>query len=364
MERVECVIAGAGVIGLALARQLATAGHEVVVLEREDRFGTGISSRNSEVVHAGIYYPNGSFKARLCVAGNRSLYRYCEARGVAHRRCGKLVVATDAEQAGTLRSVQRRAADSGVPLAWLEAPAARELEPDLQCHAALHSPSTGIVDSHGLMQALLRDAEDRGAVLVLRCPVVGGRVGPQGIDLQTGGADPTWIRSRRFFNCAGLGAQGIARGLEGFPSAAVPPLFLSKGSYFALAGRSPFSRLVYPVPVSDWLGVHLTLDLAGQARFGPDQEWVAAEHYDVDPRRADGFYAAIRRYWPGLPEGALIPAYSGIRPKVRGPGEPAEDFLIQGPDQHGIPGLVNLFGIESPGLTASLALAEALAGAG
>ncbi len=363
MDQIECVIAGAGVVGLALARRLAMAGREVVLLEREDRFGTGISSRNSEVVHAGIYYPAGSLRAKLCVTGNRELYAYCGEHGVAHQRCGKLIVATAGDQLEALRAVQGRAAVNGVPLDWLEPAAARDLEPDLQCRAALRSPTTGIVDSHGLMKALLKDAEDHGALLVLRCPVEGGRVGG-GIELRTGGAEPTRIRARRFFNCAGLGAQAIARALEGFPAAAVPPLHLSKGSYFALAGASPFRRLVYPVPVSDWLGVHLTLDLAGQARFGPDQEWVAAEDYDVDPRRAEGFYAAIRRYWPGLPDGALIPAYAGIRPKVRGPGEPAEDFLVQGPDTHGIPGLVNLFGIESPGLTACLALAEHVAGIG
>ena len=361
MEQVECVVAGAGVVGLALARQLAMEGHEVLILEREDRFGTGISSRNSEVVHAGIYYEAGSLKAKLCVAGNRALYDFCASRHVDHRRCGKLIVATDADQLEALRAVQGRARANGVELQWLDQAAALELEPELRCSAALHSPSTGIVDSHGLMKALLKDAEDHGALLVLRCPINGGRITATGIELEVGGEEPTRIKASRFLNCAGLGAQALARSLEGFPTAAIPPLHLSKGSYFGLSGRSPFKRLVYPVPVSDWLGVHLTLDLAGQARFGPDQEWVEQEDYDVDPRRADGFYAAIRRYWPCLAEGALAPAYAGIRPKVRGPGEPAADFLIQGPEAHGIRGLVNLFGIESPGLTASLALADRVA---
>ena len=361
MEHLENVIAGAGVVGLALARRLAMAGRAVLVLESEDRFGTGVSSRNSEVVHAGIYYEAGSLKAGLCVAGNRALYGYCAARGVGHRRCGKLIVASEDEQLGALRSVQARAAANRVQLQWLDGPAARELEPELRCRAALLSPSTGIVDSHGLMRALLKDAEDHGALLVLRSPVTGGRITAAGIELEVGGAEPSRIRAGRFYNCAGLGAQAVARAIQGLPAAAVPPLHLSKGSYFALAGASPFSRLIYPVPVSDWLGVHLTLDLAGQARFGPDQEWVDREDYDVDARRADGFYGSVRRYWPGLADGALVPAYAGIRPKVRGPGEPAADFLVQGPRQHGVPGLVNLFGIESPGLTACLALADSLA---
>ena len=362
MEQVECVVAGAGVVGLALARRLAEEGREVVILEKEDRFGTGVSSRNSEVIHAGIYYEPGSLKAWMCTQGNRALYAYCADRGVDHQRCGKLIVATDDDQLEALRGMQGRAAANGVLLDWLDGPAARAVEPELRCVAALYSQSTGIVDSHGLMKALLRDAEAHGAVLVLRSPVLGGRVTGAGIELEVGGPEPTHIRAGRFYNCASLGAQGIARGLEGFPSSAVLPLHLSKGSYFALAGQSPFSCLVYPVPVSDWLGVHLTLDLAGQARFGPDHEWVDREDYDVDSKRADSFYAAIRRYWPGLPGGALVPAYSGIRPKLRGAGEPAADFLVQGPADHGVPGLVNLFGIESPGLTSCLALADLAAG--
>lgn len=358
MEQVECVVAGAGVVGLALARRLAMDGREVVILEKEDRFGTGVSSRNSEVVHAGIYYDPGSLKARLCVEGNRALYAYCGERGVDHRRSGKLIVATDEGQREALRGIQGRATANGVPLEWLDGPAARTLEPELSCIAALHSPSTGIVDSHGLMKALLKDAEGHGAALVLRSPILGGRVTGEGIELAVGGSEPSRILAGHFFNCAGLGAQALAGGIAGFPPAAVPPLHLSKGSYFAVAGRTPFSRLVYPVPVSDWLGVHFTLDLAGQGRFGPDQEWVDHEDYDVDPQRAGSFYVAIRRYWPGLSDGALMPAYSGIRPKLRGAGDSAADFHVQGPEAHGVPGLVNLFGIESPGLTACLALAD------
>ena len=357
MERVGCVVIGAGVVGLALARALACAGEEVVLLEAEDRIGTGISSRNSEVVHAGIYYPAGSLKARTCVAGNRLLYAFCEAHGVAHRRLGKLIVA-QADQLDALRDLQARAAANGVSLAWLEAEEVARLEPDLRCAAALHSPTTGIVDSHGLMRALQMDAEAHGATVVLRSPVVGGRVTAAGLELQVGGTEPMALLASRVFNAAGLGAQDVARALAGVPPESIPPRFLSKGNYYSLSGAAPFSRLVYPIPSQGALGVHLTLDLGGQARFGPDVEWIDRETYDVDPRRADGFYAEVRRYWPGLPEGSLQPAYAGIRPKLHGPGQPAPDFLVQTEAQHGVPGLVNLYGIESPGLTAALALAE------
>ncbi len=360
MERVQCVVIGAGVVGLALARTLARAGQEVLVLEAEDRIGTGISSRNSEVVHAGIYYPAGSLKARTCVAGNRLLYAFCEAHGVACRRLGKLIVA-QADQRDALRGIQAKAAANGVALDWLEAEAVGELEPDLRCAAALHSPTTGIVDSHGLMRALALDAEAHGATVALRSPVVGGQVGRDGIELRIGGEDPVSLRAERVFNAAGLGAQAVARRLEGLAPETVPPQFLSKGNYYGLSGKAPFARLVYPIPSQGALGVHLTLDLAGQARFGPDVEWIERETYDVDPRRADSFYAEVRTYWPGLPDGALQPAYAGIRPKIHGPGEPQPDFLIQTEAVHGVPGLVNLYGIESPGLTASLALAEEVA---
>ncbi|WP_257305279.1 NAD(P)/FAD-dependent oxidoreductase [Geothrix campi] len=361
MERVDCIVIGAGVVGLALARHLALAGREVVVLEAEDRIGTGISSRNSEVIHAGLYYPAGSLKARLCVAGNRALYSFCKARRVDHRRCGKLIVATDASQVDDLRKLRARAERNGVlDLQWLEGEDARLLEPQLHCAAALLSPSTGIVDSHGLMRALCLDAEAAGATVVLKSPVTGGLDTAEGLKVEVGGAEPMSLLAERVFNCAGLGALALARTFVGIRLQALPPLprQFAKGNYFSLAGAAPFSRLVYPLPDQNHLGVHLTLDLAGQARFGPDVEWIDHEDYDVDPRRAEGFYAEVRKYWPGLPAGSLQPAYAGIRPKLHGPGEFAPDFLIQREDAHGVPGLVNLFGIESPGLTACLALAE------
>ena len=362
MERVDCVVIGAGVVGLALARHLALQGREVVVLEAEDRIGTGISSRNSEVIHAGIYYPAGSLKARLCVAGNRALYAYCAARQVDHRRCGKLIVATDAEQVAALRELQAKAAANGVgDLEWLSAAEALDLEPRLRCTAALLSPSTGIVDSHGLMRALRMDAEGAGAAVVLKSPVLGGRSTPAGLEVAVGGGEPMALLAERVYNSAGLGAQAVAAAFEGIRPGSVPPRHLSKGNYYSLSGHAPFSRLVYPIPAQGALGVHLTLDLGGQARFGPDVEWIDQESYDVDLRRADSFYAEVRKYWPGLPDGALQPAYAGIRPKLHGPGETAPDFLIQREADHGLPGLVNLFGIESPGLTACLALAEATA---
>jgi L-2-hydroxyglutarate oxidase LhgO len=365
MERVDCIVIGAGVVGLALARKLALQGREVVVLESEGHIGTGISSRNSEVIHAGIYYPAGSRKARLCVAGNRALYAYCAARGVNHRRCGKLIVATDDSQVEALRQLRGRAEANGVTdLQWLSATEALALEPRLHCTAALLSPSTGIVDSHGLMRALAMDAEAAGASIVLKSPVLGGRPVSAGFDVAVGGSDPMALQARQVFNCAGLGALPLAWAFEGLRRESLPPQprQLSKGNYYGLSGAAPFSRLVYPVPSHGGLGVHLTLDLGGQARFGPDMEWVDREDYDVDPRRADSFYAEVRNYWPELPDGALQPAYAGFRPKLHGPGEPQPDFLIQREDSHGVPGLVNLLGIESPGLTASLALADEAAG--
>jgi L-2-hydroxyglutarate oxidase LhgO len=365
MDSVECVVIGAGVVGLALTRALARRGREVILLESQERIGTGISSRNSEVIHAGIYYPAGSLKARLCVAGNRALYTYCADHHVAHRRCGKLIVATDASQVETLRQLQARAKANGVSdLQWLEAEEARRLEPRIHCHAALLSPSTGIVDSHGLMRALCMDAEGAGATLVLKSPVLGGRRTSQGLELEVGGEAPMTLQAGQVFNCAGLGALALAWALEGARREVLPPLprQYSKGNYYGLSGAAPFSRLVYPVPSHGALGVHLTLDLAGQARFGPDVEWVDRENYDVDPRRADSFYSEVRKYWPELPEGALQPAYAGIRPKLHGPDEPVPDFLIQREDAHGVPGWVNLLGIESPGLTSALALAEEVAG--
>jgi L-2-hydroxyglutarate oxidase LhgO len=362
MDRVECVVIGAGVVGLALARQLAIQGREVVVLEAEDRIGTGISSRNSEVIHAGIYYPKGSLKARCCVAGKGALYAFCEAHGVAYRRCGKVIVATDGSQVEALRQLRTRAEANGVTdLQWLDASEARRLEPQLHCESALLSPSTGIVDSHGLMRALEIEAVAHGAAVVLKSPVLGGRSGAECLEVEVGGDGPMTLSAQRVFNCAGLSAQAVARNFQGIRREAIPPLRLAKGSYFGLAGPAPFSRLVYPVPVEGGLGVHLTLDLGGQARFGPDVEWVDREAYDVDPRRAASFYAEVRKYWPGLPDDALQPAYAGIRPRLSGTGEAAPDFLIQRENAHGVPGLVNCFGIESPGLTACLALAERVA---
>ncbi|MGP1678245.1 MAG: NAD(P)/FAD-dependent oxidoreductase [Burkholderiales bacterium] len=362
MERVDCVVIGAGVVGLACARALALAGREVVILETAGAIGTETSSRNSEVIHAGIYYAPGSVKAALCLEGKALLYRYCEERGVAHRRCGKLIVATAAEQIATLHKIQAQATANGVhDLRLLTADEAKAMEPALHCVAALHSPSTGIIDSHGLMLAYQGEAEDHGAMHALQSPVTGGEIETNGIVLDVGGTEPMRIFARTVVNSAGLMAQQIAAALRGFPPHKVPPCYYAKGNYYSLAARSPFTHLIYPVPESAGLGVHLTLDLAGQARFGPDVEWIAEIDYDVDVRRADGFYRAIRDYWPGLKDGQLAPAYAGVRPKLGGPDQPASDFLIQGPDEHGVAGLINLFGIESPGLTASLALAEHVA---
>ena len=359
MERVDCIVIGAGVVGLAIARRLALEGREVVVLEAEGAIGTHTSSRNSEVIHAGIYYTPGSLKARLCVPGKQALYRYCEKHGVAHRRCGKLIVATGDSQLQSLHALHAQALANGVDdLRWLAKEQARALEPELACVAALCSPSTGIVDSHGLMLAYRGEAEARGAAIALRSPVQCGRVGGDGIELDVGGAQPTRIQARVVVNSAGLHAQEVAAALQQFPVGRVPPSHYCKGNYFSLSGRSPFSRLIYPIPELAGHGGHSSLDLGGQARFGPDVEWVEAIDYGVDPRRADAFYREIRRYWPKLAEGALSPGYAGIRPKIQAPGEPARDFLIEGPRDHGVAGLVNLFGIESPGLTASLAIAE------
>jgi L-2-hydroxyglutarate oxidase LhgO len=370
MEQVDAVVIGAGVVGLAVGRALALRGLETLVLEAENAIGTGISSRNSEVIHAGLYYPEGSLKARWCLAGREALYAYCAGHGVEHRRCGKLVVATSPAQHEALAALRRRALANGVAdVQALDADAARALEPRLACSAALWSPSTGIVDSHGLMLALQGDLERAGGVVALcsrverlRCgrPQAGAHATPHVVE-----AAGTAIGARRVVNAAGLAAPAVAGRADGLPAASRPVARYAKGHYFALAGRAPFSRLVYPLPEAAGLGVHLTLDLAGQARFGPDVEWVEPEadgrlDYRVDPARAASFYAEIRRYWPELPDGALQPAYSGVRPKLNGPGEPAQDFRLDGPAQHGIPGWVNLFGIESPGLTACLAIAEAV----
>ena len=360
MDRVDAVVIGAGLVGLACARALALAGREVVILEAEDAIGTHTSSRNSEVIHAGIYYPQGSLKARACLQGRERLYAYCAERGVPHRRCGKLIVATDAAQLGELEGIRRKAHANGVtdvvPASLAEV---RAMEPEISCVAALHSPATGIVDSHALMLAYLGDAERAGAMLALKSPLHHAVVRAGGIELHVAGAEP--ILAAQVVNSAGLRAPSLARRIAGYPAELAPPELYAKGNYYTLARRPPFARLVYPVPEPGGLGVHVTLDLGGRARFGPDVEWVERIDYTVDPRRAERFYAAIRRYWPGLPDGALEPGYAGIRPKISGQGAPAADFVVQGPRDHGVRGLVHLFGIESPGLTASLALADHVA---
>ena len=361
MDHVDAVVIGAGVVGIAVARALASAGREVVILESEDAIGTHTSSRNSEVIHAGIYYPRGSLKARACVEGRERLYAYCAERGVPHRRCGKLIVATDSTQLEELEGIRRKAHANGVTDVVRLSPArARALEPELQCVSALHSPSTGIIDSHALMHAFLVDAERAGAMLALKSPLAKGVVRTDGIELHVAGEEP--VLAAQVVNSAGLRAPSLARRIEGYSAELAPPELYAKGSYYTLAKRPPFSRLVYPVPEPGGLGVHVTLDLGGQARFGPDVEWVDKIDYTVDPRRAERFYPAIRRYWPGLPDGALEPGYAGIRPKIAPKDAPAADFVVQGPNEHGVPGLVNLFGIESPGLTAALPLADAVLG--
>ena len=362
MDSVDCIVVGAGVIGLAVARALALAGREVIVLEAAEGIGTETSSRNSEVIHAGIYYPAGSFMARFCVAGRRALYAYCRERGVPFINCGKLIVATSAEEDGKLAGIKARAEANGVEgMRLLTQAEAVALEPNLRCTSALLSPVTGVLDSHAFMLALQGDAENAGAACVFFSPVTGARAGRDGIEVDAGGADPTTLRCRLLVNSAGLHAPDLARRIVGMPPERVPTAYYAKGNYFTLTGRSPFSRLIYPVPEKAGLGVHVTVDLGGQCRFGPDTEWVDQINYDVEPKRADVFYAAVRTYWPDLPDGALLPGYSGIRPKLAPEGSPAEDFLVQGPAEHGVSGLVNLFGIESPGLTASWAIAEEVA---
>ena len=359
MEEVECVVVGAGVVGLAVARALAQAGREVILLEAAEGIGTATSSRNSEVIHGGIYYPANSLMARFCVAGRRKLYALCAERGVPHRNCGKLIVATSAREDAMLAGIKQRAEANGVEgMRVLTAAEAISMEPALSCTSALYSPATGIIDSHGFMLALLGDAEHAGAVPVLFSPVTGGRVGGGRIEIDVGGEDPMTLRCRMLVNSAGLHAPDVARTLAGMPADRIPSAYYAKGNYFTLAGRSPFSRLIYPVPVPGGLGVHLTIDLGGQARFGPDVQWIDSIDYTVDPARCESFYAAVRTYWPGLKDNALQPGYAGIRPKIVPPGAPAQDFVVQGPQTHGVPGLINLFGIESPGLTASLAIAD------
>jgi L-2-hydroxyglutarate oxidase LhgO len=366
-ERVDCVVIGAGVIGLAVARKLAMAGREVIVVERADAIGTETSARNSEVIHAGIYYPKGSLKAKYCVAGKHALYEYCEAAGVSHKRCGKLIVATSDDEIGELERLMGVAAGNDVPdLEWKTPAEVREMEPAVHCVAALLSPSTGIIDSHALMLAYQGDAEAHGAALALLSPVTGGRIEDDGISLRVGGDEPMEITANIVVNSAGLWANKIAHSIEGLNPETIPPYHFAKGNYYTLSGRAPFNRPIYPVPGQAGLGVHVTLDMGGQVKFGPDVEWLETKNpdeldYIVDPARSGGFYEAVRRYYPDLADGAIQTGYCGIRPKTQAPGQPATDFLIQGPDEHGISGLINLYGIESPGLTSSLAIADAVA---
>ncbi|KHK91011.1 NAD(P)/FAD-dependent oxidoreductase [Novosphingobium malaysiense] len=359
MDEVGAIVVGAGVVGLAVARELALAGHEVMILERERQFGTVTSSRNSGVIHAGLYYPEGSLKAQLCVEGRHLLYAFCEKRGVPHRRCGKLIIATRDDELPALDAVMAHGAAAGVDDLERIGPAeARAIEPELTCAGAVHSPSTGIVDQHELMLALLGEAEAHGAMLVGEAPVDSiARDGPRWT-VQVG---ETRVAAPILVNSAGLGAQALARTIEALDPDLVPPLFLAKGCYFSYTGRAPFTHLIYPVPGPASLGTHFTLDLGGQARFGPDIHWVDAIDYTVDPGLKPEFVAAARRIWPEVEEDRLQPAYAGIRPKLYGPGMETADFVLQGEADHGLPGLVNLFGIESPGLTSSLAIAARVA---
>jgi L-2-hydroxyglutarate oxidase LhgO len=363
MDRVECVIVGAGVIGLAVARRLAQTGREVVVLEEAEGIGTVTSSRNSEVIHAGIYYPAGSWMARMCVAGKHALYRYCGEHGIPYKNCGKLIVATTPDETAKLAAIRSHAEANGVAdMQTLSGEAARALEPALKCDAALLSPSTGIIDSHAYMLSLRGEAEEAGAAFAFHTPIIRAKASAGRIEIEAGGASPMTLACDLLINAAGLNAPAVARAVEGMPIEQIPPAYLAKGNYFSCSARAPFSRLIYPVPEPGGLGVHLTLDMAGQARFGPDVEWIETIDYAVDPARAARFYPAIRKYWPALPDGALMPSYSGIRPKIVPPAVARQDFLMQGPAEHGVAGLINLFGIESPGLTSSLAIADHVAG--
>lgn len=365
-EQVETIIIGAGVVGLALARSLAATGREVLVLEREDAFGTITSARNSEVIHAGIYYAKDSLKAKLCVEGKHKLYAYCDAYGIPYNNCGKLIVACSTDEVEKFKGIAQRAWDNGVEdLREISAADARALEPELACEGALLSPSTGIVDSHGLMLALLGEAESHGAMMVLNTPVAGIEVAEGGFLVRTGGEEAMELMAREVVNSAGLGAPGLAQAMVGLSAEAAPRQWTAKGNYFGLAMKAPFQRLIYPAPVTGGLGVHITIDLQGRARFGPDVEWIEDADwadqatYAVDPGRGDSFYAAIRRYWPALPDGVLTPDYSGIRPKLTNATDKyAADFRVSGATEHGLPGYVGLYGIESPGLTSSLAIAD------
>ena len=370
MEQVDCVVVGAGVVGLAVACEMALQGRETILLERESAFGTVSSARNSEVIHAGIYYPKDSLKAKLCVEGNRLLYEYCRSHQVATQNYGKLIVAADDTQIDDLQAILYKAQNNGVPeIKLLDGSQAKGLEPELNCVAAVLSASTGIVDSHGYMLSLLGGFEDAGGMIAYQSPLISaksiGQHAEGGYELEIGGADSMNIQTKLLINCAGMSAPALAHKIEGLQQGLVPQAYFAKGNYFSLTGKSPFQHLIYPIPEPGGLGVHLTLDMGGQAKFGPDVEWleIATEDqidYTVDPKRGEGFYAAVRRYWPGLKEGALQPDYSGVRAKIVPPNAPAGDFCFDGPAQHGLHGLFNLYGFESPGLTSSLAIARHL----
>jgi L-2-hydroxyglutarate oxidase LhgO len=357
MHKVETVVVGAGAVGLAVARALALHGLDVLLLEKERSFGHGTSSRNSEVIHAGLYYTPGSLKARLCVEGRHALYQYCKDRHVPHRRCGKLVVATETGEESYLERIESRATANGVEVVTLIGAAKlKELEPELRGSAALISPSTGIIDSHSLMQAYLADAEAAGCTAVFHTPVLEAAATGRTIQLRVGGAEPAELEADFVINATGLDAWDFSSRLAGLDKRTIPPRFLAKGNYFALQGKAPFRHLIYPVPEPGGLGIHLTFDMGGQVRFGPDVEWIDRVDYDVRPERDKLFYGAIRRYWPGLPDDSLLPAYAGVRAKTTGPSQEPGDFVIQGPKETGLPGYVVLYAIESPGLTASLAI--------
>ncbi len=357
----QVLVIGAGVVGLAIARTAALAGHDVTVAEMTGGIANGVSSRNSEVIHAGLYYPTDTLRAIHCVRGRRLLYAFCASHGVGHRKCGKLVVATNEAELAKVETIKAQAAANGVEgTEMIGGNSARAMEAELYAIGALWSPETGIIDSHGYMLALWGELEDRGGMIAFETPVERMSYKAQQWHVQFGGRDPGTVQFDAVVNSAGLGAQALARRIEGYPADKVPRLVLGKGNYFGFAGRPAFSRLIYPTPMDGGLGVHVTLDLAGRMRFGPDVEWITEENYAVDPRRADIFYSRIRTYWPGLPDNSLVPDYSGIRPKLRGPGEGQADFMIAGPADHGMPRLVNLFGIESPGLTSSLSIADDL----
>jgi L-2-hydroxyglutarate oxidase LhgO len=358
----QVLVIGAGVVGLAVARAAARKGHDVVVAEAEAGIGTITSSRNSEVIHAGMYYPTGTLRAQHCVRGRHWLYEFCASHGVPHKKCGKLIIACNEAELDKIKAIEVQGGINGVEnLELIGGNAARALEPELSCLGALLSPETGIIDGHAYMLALRGDLEDAGGAIALNTPVTGARRKGGQWQVDFGGREGGTFEFDAVANCAGLRAQSVARTMEDYPASRVPRLVLGKGNYFTYAGRPVFKRLIYPTPIVGGLGVHVTLDMAGRMRFGPDVEWIERENYDVDPTRAHLFYTRIRTYWPGLPDGALSPDYSGIRPKLSGPGEPQGDFLIDTPAQHGLPGLVQMFGIESPGLTSSLSLGEAVA---